>query len=336
MLIKNRRYGFVTFYILQSLSYMQVAHSIEELLYRYNCVIVPGFGAFLTQRKPATIHQTTNTFYPPSKVLSFNEQLSSNDGLLVSHLAQIEKSSYDEMLHKVGSIADQWKAELMDNKRLTLANIGEFWLNKAGKIQFQPSNQVNYLTSSFGLSSFVSPPAVREVLKEEVQDLEERIPFVITPERRGKFAVGHYFKYAAVILLALSAGFTGYRFFNGNSMGEQLAQKEAQVQVAKKIQEATFFSNAPLELPALTLDIKSSTKTATHQIIAGAYRVQGNADKRVRELRAKGYDSNYIGVNKYGLHLVTYGGYDDAETALINLRKIKRTESGEAWLLSSK
>src|SRR5690606_32588263 len=115
------------------------------------------------QRKPATIHQTTNAFYPPSKILSFNEQLSSNDGLLVSHLAQIEKSSYDEMLKKVELIAGQWKAELKENKKLTLANIGEFSLNKEGKIQFQPSNQVNYLTSSFGLSSFVSPPVVREV-----------------------------------------------------------------------------------------------------------------------------------------------------------------------------
>lgn len=315
---------------------MQVAHSIEELLYRYNCVIMPGFGAFLTQRKSASIHTTTNAFYPPSKVLSFNEQLSSNDGLLVSHLAQLEKSSYDEMLKKVELISSRWKAELKGNKRLTLPNIGELWLNKAGKIQFQPSNQVNYLTSSFGMSSFVSTPVVREVLKEEVQELEERIPFVITPEKRGKFAIGHYLKYAAVILFALSAGFTGYRFFSGNALNEQLAQKAAQEQVTKKIQEATFFSNAPLELPALTLTVENKTKTAVHQIIAGAYRQQGNADKKVNELRAKGYDSQYIGVNKYGLHLVTYGGYDDAETALIELRKIKQTESSEAWLLSSK
>ena len=299
---------------------MQVAHSIEELLYRYNCVIMPGFGAFLTQRKSATIHQTTNAFYPPSKVLSFNEQLSSNDGLLVSHLVQIEKSSYDEMLKKVELISSQWKAELKENKRLTLPNIGELWLNKAGKIQFQPSYQVNYLTSSFGMSSFVSIPMIREVLKEEVQELEERIPFVITPEKREKFAIGHYLKYAAVILLALSAGFTGYRFFSGNTLNEQLAQKAVQEQVTKKIQEATFFSNAPLELPALTLTVENKTKTAVHQIIAGAYRLQENADKKVSELKAKGYDSQYIGVNKYGLHLVTFGGYDDAETALLNLK----------------
>lgn len=315
---------------------MQVAHSIEELLYRYNCVIMPGFGAFLTQRKSATIHQTTKTFYPPSKVLSFNEQLSSNDGLLVSHLAQLEKGSYDEMLKKLELVSSQWKAQLRENKRLMLANIGELWLNKAGKIQFQPSYQVNYLTSSFGLSSFVSTPVIREVLKEEVQELEERIPFIITPEKREKFAIGHYLKYAAVILLALTAGFTGYRFFSGNTMKEQLAQKEVQEQVTKKIQEATFFSNAPLELPALTLNLENKTKTATHQIIAGAFRMQENADKKVMELRAKGYDSNYIGVNEYGLHLVTYCGYDDAETALLNLRKIKQAESSEAWLLSSK
>ncbi|NNG09397.1 MAG: SPOR domain-containing protein, partial [Arenibacter sp.] len=65
---------------------MGTEHYIAELLYRYNCVIVPEFGAFLTQMKSAVINDTTNSFYPPSKIVSFNEQLSSNDGLLVSYM----------------------------------------------------------------------------------------------------------------------------------------------------------------------------------------------------------------------------------------------------------
>jgi len=52
---------------------MRTADYIEELLYRYNCVIVPGFGAFLTQLKSAEINKSTNTFLPPSKVISFND-----------------------------------------------------------------------------------------------------------------------------------------------------------------------------------------------------------------------------------------------------------------------
>ena len=59
---------------------MQLETYISDLLYRYECVSVPGFGAFLTQRVSAKINDTTNTFYPPKKTVSFNEQIQKNDG----------------------------------------------------------------------------------------------------------------------------------------------------------------------------------------------------------------------------------------------------------------
>lgn len=47
---------------------MGLEHYIKDLLYRYNCVVIPGFGAFLTQEKSATIQESTNTFFPPTKL----------------------------------------------------------------------------------------------------------------------------------------------------------------------------------------------------------------------------------------------------------------------------
>ena len=318
---------------------MDIQKSIEELLYRYNCVIMPEFGAFLTQMKSAVIQENTNTLYPPTKLISFNEQLSSNDGLLVSYIAESENVSYNDMLKQVANISQLWKQQLKEGQRIALTNIGELWLNKAGKIQFQPSYQINYLTSSFGLSSFLATPIQRELLKEEVIALEEKIPFIFTPEQRKNTSIRPYLKYAAVILVAISIGFTGYRLYDTNSGSTQLVQQKAQEKVAKSIQEATFFNKMPLELPSLTLDlVKKNAPPAIgkHQIVAGAFRVQENADRKVLELRQKGYNASYIGVNKYGLHMVTYDSFDSVKEALNYLREIKRVESPEAWLLSSK
>ncbi|HMB62093.1 MAG TPA: SPOR domain-containing protein [Eudoraea sp.] len=314
---------------------MGAEYYIEELLYRYNCVVVPDFGAFLAQMKSAVIHEATNTLYPPTKIISFNEQLSSNDGLLVSYMASAEKTSYEVMLERVLIIAAGWKKQLSSGERLTLANIGELWLNREGKIQFQPSNKVNYLTSSFGLSSFVSIPVTREVLKESVVELEEKIPFIITPEERKKGNFRPYLKYAAILLVALSTGLTGYRLYSETVTSQQLAQEDAQVLVSKNIQEATFFNSAPMELPALKLEV---TKKAIgkHHIIAGAFRVQENADKKVRQLRRRGFNAAYLGINAYGLHQVTYESFNEPKEALEYLRKIKRTVSADAWLLSVK
>jgi len=322
---------------------MALEHYLNELLYRYNCVVIPGFGAFLTQKKSAVLHKASNTFYPPTKVLSFNKQLTSNDGLLVSHMAQAEKTGYEAMLRSVNETVANWNTLLQKGERLALPNLGELWRNAEGKVQFQPAEKVNYLTSSFGLAAFVSKPVTREVLKEEVVQLEEKVPFIITPESRESVNLRAYLKYAAIFLLALSTGLAGYTTYQNGIASSQLAQEEAQEQVSKHIQEATFFDTTPLELPVLNLDVSTTKKgfaktTAkgqkVHHIIAGAFRFQTNADKKIRQLKRRGFNPSYIGTNKFGLYMVAYDSFTDPKEALRTLKDIRRSHSKDAWLKS--
>lgn len=319
---------------------MVLEHYIGELLYRYNCVVVPTFGAFLAQRTPALVNESTNTFFAPSKSIGFNEQLISNDGLLVSHIAAVENTSFEIILSKIEVSVKQWKLQLSQGEKLTLEAIGVLWTNDAGKIQFQPYHDVNYLTSSFGLAPFKAVSVLRETLKEEVVQIEEQVPFVFSPERRETRSFRPYFKYAAIFLLALSTGLTGYRLYDKNRVNEQLARQEAQQTVAKQIQKATFFDTSPLELPTVSVNATSiSDKTPEapqHYIVAGAFRIKANADRKIDALRNKGYNASYYGTNAYGLHVVTYDSHTDAKDALKALREIKRTESADAWLLSVK
>lgn len=320
---------------------MVVEHYISELLYRYNCVVVPNFGAFLTQKTSARINDITNTFFAPSKSISFNEQLMTNDGLLVSYIAEAEKASFEEILSRIETITKQWKQALNGGEKLSLKQIGLLWNNAENRIQFQPYYEVNYLTSSFGLSSFKPIPVTREVLKEEVEAIEEKIPFIISPEKREKTSFRPYLKYAAIILIAISAGFTGYQVLNNGFQSRQVVREDAKKEVERQIQEATFFNTAPLELPTVNVDAVSTSeveidKAAKHHIVAGAFRVRANADRKIRSLQSKGYKAAYYGTNAYGLHMVTYDRFVNPKEALTVLREIKRTESRDAWLLSEK
>jgi nucleoid DNA-binding protein len=314
---------------------MKAEKYIQELLYRYNCVVVPEFGAFLAQIRPARLHRASHTFDPPCKILSFNEQLASNDGLLVSYMANAAEVSYEEKLGELKQQVATWKKQLSEGKRITFSNIGELWLNREGKILFHPARETNYLTSSFGLYPVVCPRVTREVLKKEVVQLEEQIPFMITPEERNRHSIRPFLKYAAVVLLALSTGLTGFRLYEERQSISQLARQDAQEEVNRNIQEATFFNSRPLELPALNLEVKIKPK-GIHHVVAGAFRVQQNADKKVRELRNKGYNATYIGANRYGLHQVTYESFVNPEEALQFLHRIKQTVSSDAWLLSER
>ncbi len=81
---------------------------------------------------------------------------------------------------------------------------------------------------------------------------------------------------------------------------------------------------------------KKISAAGKHHIVAGAFRIKANADRKIKALQDKGYNAAYYGTNAYGLHMVTYDRSDNAQEALESLREIKRTESSDAWLLSEK
>ncbi|MGX1928129.1 HU domain-containing protein [Flagellimonas sp. 2504JD4-2] len=314
---------------------MRIEGYIEKLLYDYNCVVVPGFGAFLAHGKSAELDSAANTLIPPSKTVSFNAQLSKNDGLLVSHIAKEKHLGYEELLEEIENVAETWKKRLEQGENIELFGIGKLWLNREHKIQFQPENKINYLTSSFGLSAFAATPIQREVLKEEVEELEEKIPFIITPEKRQESSFRPWLKYAAVILLAVSLGTTSYQAYDDLQQKQLTVQQDTQQEVSRLIQEATFFDSAPLELPALSLKVNKK-KLGKHHIIAGAFRIEENAEKKVALLKKAGYNAFYLGTNKFGLHQVAYDSFENPKEALAFLRKVKRAESPDAWMLSEK
>ncbi|MCK7589568.1 SPOR domain-containing protein [Subsaxibacter sp. CAU 1640] len=308
---------------------MHLENYISDLLYRYDCVTIPEFGAFLTNRVPAKVHESTNAFYPPKKVLSFNEQLQHNDGLLASYITEIEKIPYEAAIQKIGKHVKSIKSYLVEGETLNFQNIGDLMLNSEGKIVFEPSYHVNYLTDSFGLSQFTSSSITREVYKEEVETIEKVVPISITPEKRN--TARPLLKYAAVALIALTAGgFVASNYYiNKIEEHNQIAQEEANEQLDAKVQEATFVIENPL--PAATLTVEK--QSGNYHIVAGAYRIEENSHTKVEQLQALGYKARMIGVNKYGLHEVVYDSYQTSEEAVAALREIRRNHNPQAWLM---
>ncbi|GAB1857942.1 SPOR domain-containing protein [Flavobacteriaceae bacterium MHTCC 0001] len=306
---------------------MQLETYISDLLYRYECVIVPDFGAFLTERQSASINQDNNTFYPPRKIIAFNEQIQNNDGLLARYIADAEKIPYEVALKKVKKRVKAFKSYLTQGETITFNNIGEIIFNKEGKIVFEPSYNLNHLTDAFGFSPFQSQAITREVHKEKVATIEATTPIAVTPEKRKNKP---YLKYAAIALIALTIGGLGASKYYVDSIEahNQLAQEEATQQLDKKIQQATFSLNP---IPPVTLSV--TKQAGNYHIIAGAFRIEENCNKKIEQLRAEGFNARKIGVNDYGLHQVAYESFESREDALNVLASIKDSQDKDAWLL---
>lgn len=322
---------------------------ITDLLYRYDCVIVPNFGGFVANSKSAQIK--TNSFLPPFKQLTFNSLLQNNDGLLANYIASVDKMPYETAVNYINFEVQSWIDKLLDEE-LDLKGLGTLLVNNE-KIQFEPENKVNYLTSSYGLGQFVSNDIRREELvlaneesnviaintlpslenkretyKEQVVALEENNPIYISEEKRRK--TPNYLKYAAIFILGASVIGIGNKTYQDRQQQITISNFEKQQQLHDaKIQKATFIIDAPLP----TINLKTVVKKDVYFIIAGAFRDELNATKKVNELIEKGFKAKTVGKNKWNLTQVAFSSFNNLDKANTELAIIKKYTAKDAWLL---
>lgn len=310
---------------------MNIEHYIGQLLYRYQCVTVPGFGAFLTEIQSAQWVESANSFFPPKKMISFNANIKNNDGLLANHIARAEKTSYEYAISAIQYEVLNWKKALEQNKMLTIKNIGIFSLNASDNLIFTPADQKNYLTSSFGLASFIAPTVKRESLEDKEEVIEESQVISMIPEERKDRS---YLKYAAVFVLGLGLlGSVGYPVYQNQITTQRvLVEQAVQKQVENKIQEATFFIKSPMAPVTLSVKTNKEVKMPYH-VVAGAFRDENNAEQVFKKLSKMGYKARRLEVNKHGLYPVLYGSFTTYAEAYKVKNEVQKSDNPEAWLL---
>ncbi len=332
---------------------MQIEEYISELLYRHDCVVIPGLGGFVTDYASAKAHPVSHTFYPPSKNILFNSKLIRDDGLLLHNISLTEEISYNQAKIKVEDFVRNCKSDLKQGKKLSFEKIGIIYKNIEDNILFEPVTSANYLEESFGLPTFISPPIFRKPVHKRLEKkFIDRKP---VPERdRDRKKV--YWALVATIPILL---IVSWLIFN-----PQLKNKNAQhssvipvselkmnntdiagFQVEENKKHATPLKDFKFEdsdkepeqkLNNSSVDPKKTitgTEGPRYYIIGGAFRYKENADNLVTTLRSKGYDAKHAGLNPAGLHIVSYFNSEDKSEVLINLSMIRKNDNPSAWIL---
>jgi hypothetical protein len=318
---------------------------ISELLFEYDCVIIPGFGGFIGNYMPARIQTSYHTFFPPFKSLLFNPNLKQNDGLLAVRISQGEKISYTDALISIGSLVSGWYKQLNSGLAVEIDQVGKLYKDKEGNFQFEQNKEINFLSESYGLSSVISPAVIRQGVRRKLE--KKILRYTGSPSHNRRY-VPKALKWAALIALplgtaalfgisnfdkikSLSVAYSGMLF---SSPSPEIVKQSPSVKpIIKPKQEIVTVSpalNEPVKQEAAVL---KTIREKPFAIIVGAFKFLENAEGLVTNLRSKGYDAEIAGKTKTGLYRVSLFSFTDKNEAFEQLTLVRSKEFSSAWLL---
>jgi hypothetical protein len=309
-----------------------IAHYISNLLYLHDCVIIPGFGGFVGNKKSAYIHPVSGIIYPPSKALLFNKNLSENDGLLATHITKEEGIDLHEVSILIEEFVEKIQNELAERSAFKLQKIGTFSKGKEGNISFMQDNSYNYNLASFGMQANLKSKKVERTIKDGEKEVVKTI--------KQKDFTKTLTRAAAIFIPLVGLSLIGITQEEKiNTIYGQMANlnpftntKKTEV-VVEQIEITTEAPVVEIIQPVEAEEIVNPVipQRHTYYIIAGAFAEQKNANKLLQKLKKWNYNASIVeGSN---LMRVSYNSFSNKEDALLALAEIKK-ENNSAWLLT--
>ena len=338
---------------------------ISDLLYSYDCVVIPDFGGFVANYAMAKIQLIQHKLVPPSKQISFNKNLKNNDGLLSNHIASKRSLSYHEANELIKSFVDQSIAGLEKGDKIKIDKVGTLYLDPEKNIQFIAEESNEFLLNSFGLGSMRVQPIARDGAEERIQNA---IPIVREEEKKRRAI---FWPAAAVLLILL----VGTYFFNAQynvidtssiqysnifAVNEEASIYEEREPVAfEKLEDTSAklelkdglynYTTSDAEHTEIWVDNRNKDKEPKvdntkvvkealkqelkYHVMGGCFSNKRNAERLVKKLTNKGYDARLLGEFK-NLHAVSFGSFATDKDARELLATVKSEENESAWLLA--
>ena len=299
---------------------MEITAHIHYLLYRHDCVSLPGFGAFLVEHKEAYFDAEQQLYHPPRKVLSFNEQLQSNDGILASHMATVQQCSYERAVLDIHKQIISWKERVQKGK-LNIASLGAFDTNAEGKLVFSAEHGLNFLAASYALPQLDAQPISRSATEAATTPV-----FTLAPQQSSTFMRKAMVAAGFLALLALGTNYVQDQQTDLIWQQEQMLRENAREQAAAAVYDLG-------ELPTLSVVAPKSVALGYH-VIAGSFRIQNNANRLVSSLRRKGYyQATRLPKTTSGFHQVSFAAYASQREAYNAKAGIVEDNYPDVWVL---
>ncbi len=319
---------------------MNLGKYIHELLLENETVIIPGFGAFISVYKPAEIQG--DVIKPPSKEISFTQQIRNNDGLLVGRVSNQEGISHLEAIKTIGKQRENLIYLLDKGERVILEKTGTLWFNANNEMEFEPFSDDNLLLDSYGLESISTKLMNQE--EDAINEAEEMISDSEPEKQKKRSALW----YLLILIPIVIAGIFVLMNERKSTKPEELKLQEKMVAVEKpplakpdvllndalenKIDRAEVLSDS-IETSIPQTENKVGTGTAKFYLVSGGFKEEANAKEFVVALKDQGFDAFLLG-KRGSFYLVAIGTYQSESEALRARKSITKNDTAKnLWIL---
>ena len=99
------------------------------------------------------LRKIKNTFYPPSKIISFNAKLKNNDGLLIKYISETEGITDLAANKKIEKERENILYQLDNGENVEITGVGTLYMDDKKQLFFDSLPEENLLMDSFGLAA---------------------------------------------------------------------------------------------------------------------------------------------------------------------------------------
>ena len=161
---------------------ISIVEHIEYLMMRHDCVVVPGWGAFIANYSPASYREDGSfIFERPRRSIGFSSSVDHNDGLLAQSLVRREGISYDAAMRHIADSVATFRRQLEKGSEVSIGSVGYFHRVDGRYNEFVSSPYVQVRDRYYGLMDL----DIKSVSMLEQEAGQEAV--AVVPTRRNLF-----------------------------------------------------------------------------------------------------------------------------------------------------
>jgi len=347
---------------------MEIGLYIAELLGEQDEVSVAGLGTFFKERVAGTFDKQSNLFYPPSYHLSFKKDVFSFSGLseYISLKRSLSISSSEELIKK---FTETILNVLNGSDAVEINHLGSLY-KIDDQLTFKPSDSFGITDKFYGLKpiaelnvALISPPA--KDLEAEITENKSQIENEETEEEIYEQAPkARLVPILLISFLAIIASLFALFYFDNSFnhfIKDMLSPKVKPAAIIAPIIDTTTTASVASDSIAEPLDSSGTKKTAiqeetkpavtakpvtitleekvtvlekdiSYEIIVAAFSRKVDAETYIKEMSSKGFKAKIVENLPGKMMKISLGSFTDEEPATIELKRIQKEISKDAWI----